>query len=65
MNHHPLARLDTNDATIENAVLSLLLLGICQTFVGAVRARLGWRRTGFTINFPWEVSLDHFFWAVQ
>lgn len=32
---------------------------------GAVRARLGWRRTGFTINFPWTVSLDHFFWTAE
>ncbi len=29
---------------------------------GAVRTRLGWRKTGFTINFPWEVRLDQLVW---
>lgn len=24
-----------------------------------VRVRVGWRRTGFTINFPWEVRVDY------
>ena len=27
---------------------------------GNVRARVGWRRTSFTINFPWEVRVDQF-----
>lgn len=27
---------------------------------GTVRMRVGWRQTGFTINFPWEVRIDHF-----
>ena len=27
---------------------------------GNVRARVGWRKTGFTINFPWEVRVDVF-----
>ena len=25
---------------------------------GNVQSRVGWRRTGFTINFPWEVRID-------
>lgn len=29
---------------------------------GAVRARIGWRQTGFTINFPWEVRIDQVIW---
>lgn len=29
---------------------------------GNVRTRIGWRRTGFTINFPWEVRLDQAVW---
>lgn len=27
-----------------------------------VRIRAGWRRTGFTINFPWEVRIDSVIW---
>ena len=30
-----------------------------------VRSRLGWRRTGFTILFPWEARLDHVFWMAN
>ena len=33
-----------------------------QDGTASVRSRIGWRQTGFTINFPWEVRLDHFFW---
>ena len=29
---------------------------------GEVRARVGWRRTGFTINFPWQVDVDQVGW---
>ena len=29
---------------------------------GNVRSRIGWRQTGFTINFPWEVRVDQFVW---
>lgn len=29
----------------------------------AVRTRVGWRTTGFTINFPWVVRIDHASWA--
>lgn len=29
---------------------------------GSVRARVGWRRVGFTINFPWEVAIDQVGW---
>lgn len=30
---------------------------------GNLRARVGWRRTGFTINFPWEVRIDQVAWV--
>lgn len=30
----------------------------------SVRMRIGWRRTGFTINFPWEVRVDAAKWFV-
>ena len=29
---------------------------------GNVRCRLGWRKTGPTINYPWEIRLDQFGW---
>jgi len=29
---------------------------------GDVRSRLGWRQTGFTINFPWEARVDQVGW---
>ena len=29
---------------------------------GSVRSRVGWRQTGFIINFPWVVSVDHVGW---
>lgn len=32
---------------------------------GAVRARVGWRKVAFTINFPWEVRLDQVVWNFQ
>lgn len=32
---------------------------------GAVRARVGWQRTGFTILFPWIVEIDHVCWNVN
>ena len=30
---------------------------------GSVRTRVGWRRTGFTILFPWEARLDQVIWS--
>ena len=36
-----------------------------QTGTGAVRSRIGWRQTGFTINFPWEVRLDQLVWTAN
>lgn len=29
---------------------------------GSVRSRVGRRKTGLTINFPWEVRIDHVIW---
>jgi len=29
---------------------------------GDVRSRVGWRQTGFTINFPWEARVDQVGW---
>ena len=32
---------------------------------GCVRARVGWRQSGFLLNFPWEVRIDHAFFAAE
>lgn len=32
---------------------------------GEVEARIGWRKTGFTINFPWAIELDLIGWQRQ
>ena len=32
---------------------------------GAVSLRCGWRQTGFTILFPWTVSIDHVQWSAE
>ncbi len=29
---------------------------------GDVRSRVGWRKTGFTLNYPWEVRIDQVGW---
>ena len=34
---------------------------VCQR----VRARVGWRATGFTINFPWQVRIDQIVWETE
>ncbi len=36
-----------------------------QSGSAAVRARLGWRKTGFTINYPWESRLDQLVWIEE
>ena len=36
-----------------------------QSGTAAVRSRLGWRKTGFTINYPWETRLDQFVWVQE
>ena len=28
-----------------------------------VRSRVGWRQTGFTLNFPWQVNVDQVGWV--
>ena len=32
---------------------------------GQVISRLGWRKTGFTIVFPWEVAVDQVAWQYE
>ena len=46
-------------------VTELVVADHVEAGTNAVRSRLGWRRTGFTINFPWEVRIDHFVWLQQ
>lgn len=34
-----------------------------ETGTGNIQTRAGWRATGFVINFPWTVSVDHVLWS--
>ena len=36
-----------------------------QAGTGAIRSRVGWRKTGFTIKFPWEVRIDQLIWTAN
>ena len=62
--------LDVSQTMFNNdAVLTLdLTSGIAdyvQAGSKAVRSRVGWRKTGFTFNFPWEVRVDQIIWTAQ
>ena len=36
-----------------------------QSGTAAVHSRLGWRKTGLTLNFPWQTRLDQFVWVEE
>ena len=54
-----------NTDTVVSVDVSSDISNYVQTGSGAVRSRIGWRQTGFTINFPWEVRLDQMVWTVN
>jgi len=54
-----------NTDTITSPTLGAASSDYAEDVTGAVRARLGWRQTGFIINFPWVVSVDLFNWSVN
>jgi len=61
---------DTTGASfnVDSVVTVNLTAGIANYVQGgtsAVRARAGWRQTGFIINFPWVVGIDFLAWTVQ
>ena len=61
---------DTTGASfnVDSVVTVNLNAGIAnyvQNGTSAVRARAGWRQTGFIINFPWVISVDQLAWTVQ
>ncbi len=51
--------------TIVNVDLSSQISDYVQAESAAVRTRVGWRKTGITINFPWEIRLDQLVWIVE
>ena len=53
-----------NTDTIVSVDLSSQIPDYVQTGTGAIRSRIGWRQTGFVINYPWEVRLDQMVWTV-
>lgn len=65
--------LDVVDTAVESfntdSVVSVDLTGDIADYVQAgsnsVLIRIGWRRTGFTILFPWEVRVDQMNWTLN
>ena len=60
---------DVSPASFNNDVvvtvdLSSDISDYVESGTGAVRTRVGWRKTGFAINYPWEVRLDQMVWIV-
>ena len=53
-----------NTDTVVSVDLSSDISDYVQSGTGAVRSRIGWRRTGFTVVFPWEVRLDQLVWTL-
>ena len=54
-----------NTDAVVSVDLSSGISNYVQSGSGAVRSRIGWRQTGFTINFPWEVRLDQMVWTAN
>ncbi len=54
-----------NIDTIVTVDLSPTISDYAQPETGAVRTRVGWRKTGFTLNYPWEIRLDQLVWIVE
>ena len=51
-----------------DSVIALNLTANIAEFVSdtnEVRTRIGWRKTGFTLNFPWEIRLDQMIWKTN
>ena len=53
-----------SDVTV-TADLTSSLADYVQSGTGAVRSGTGWRKTGLTINFPWEIRLDQLVWTIN
>lgn len=54
-----------NNDMVVTVDLTAQISDYVQSGTGAVRTRTGWRRTGLTINFPWELRLDQLVWQVD
>jgi len=54
-----------NTDSVVSVDLSSAVSDYVQSGSGAVRSQIGWRQTGFTLNFPWEVRLDQMVWTVD
>jgi len=60
--------LDETDPVFNNdsvVTANALVADHVEPGTAAVRTRLGWRQTGFTINFPWEIQVDQLIWLQQ
>ena len=56
----------TDDASFNTDVVKTINFASAsdyQSGSGEVSSRIGWRKTGFTILFPWTVSVDQVVWS--
>ena len=51
-----------NDAVV---TASLIPADHVEPGTAAVQTRIGWRQTGFTVNFPWQIRVDQVIWIEQ
>ncbi len=54
-----------NNDEVVTVDLSSGISDYVESATGAVQTRVGWRKTGFTINYPWEVRMDQMVWLVD
>ena len=54
-----------NSDTVISIDLSASAADVVEAGTGAVRMRTGWRRTGFTLLFPWTICIDQAVWNVS
>jgi hypothetical protein len=62
-------QVDSRAATFNNdSVVTVDLTADIQQYIqpgtGAIRTRVGWKRTGFVLLFAWTISIDQVVWTV-
>ena len=61
--------IDSRDATIVDSVTQVTPGGDVTRFVqggsGMIKARVGWKATGFVLLYPWTISVDHVAWDLN
>ena len=57
---------DSRDASFNSDSVATVSIAEADNYLqsGTVKAQCGWRQTGFTILFPWQVSIDQVGWTL-